>query len=128
MHPFRAAVEAKDLDGAIGLLADDIVFRSPVVYKPYEGRDAVAVILTAVFGVLEDFRYETEIGADGAADHALVFRARVGDREVHGCDFVHVRDDGAIDDFTVMVRPMSGMHALAEAMRAKLEAATARSA
>jgi hypothetical protein len=123
MHPFRAAVEARDLAAALDLLADDIVFRSPVVYKPYEGRDAVSVILTAVFDVFEDFRYETEIGADGSADHALVFRARVGDREVHGCDFLHTRADGTIDDFTVMVRPMSGMHALAEAMRAKLEAA-----
>ncbi len=124
MHPFRAAVEARDLDAALGLLADDVVFRSPVVYKPYDGRDAVAAILTAVFEVFEDFRYETEIGAEGAADHALVFRARVGDREVLGCDFLHTRADGTIDDFTVMVRPMSGMHALAEAMRAQLEAAT----
>ncbi len=123
MHPFRAAVEARDLAAALDLLADDVVFRSPVVYKPYEGRDAVSVILTAVFDVFEDFRYETEIGADGAADHALVFQARVGDREVHGCDFLHLRADGTIDDFTVMVRPMSGVHALAEAMRAKLEAA-----
>jgi len=125
MHPFRAAVETRDLDAALGLLAENVVFRSPVVYKPYEGRDAVAAILTAVFHVFEDFRYETEIGADDAADHALVFRARVGDREVQGCDFLHTRADGTIDDFTVMVRPMSGMHALAEAMRAKLEAATA---
>src|SRR5690348_16729 len=128
MHPFRTAVEAKDLEAALDLLADDIVFRSPVVYKPYEGRDAVAVILTAVFDVFEDFRYETEIGADGAADHALVFRARVGDRELQGCDFLHTREDGKIDDFTVMVRPMSGVHALAEAMRAKLEAATPNAA
>jgi hypothetical protein len=121
MHPFRAAVEDRDLEAAIGLLADDVVFRSPVVYKPYEGRDAVAMILRAVFEVFEDFRYETEIGAPDAAEHALVFRARVGEREVQGCDFVRLDEDGHIDDFTVMVRPMSGMHALAEAMRAVLE-------
>ncbi len=123
MHPFRAAVEAGDLEGAVALLADDVVFRSPVVHTPYEGRDTVAVILRAVSEVFEDFRYETEIGAPDAPDHALVFRARVGDRDVQGCDFLHTRPDGMIDHFTVMVRPMSGMHALAEAMRAKLEAA-----
>jgi ketosteroid isomerase-like protein len=124
MHRFRVAVEAGDLDGAIALLADDVVFRSPVVFKPYQGRDAVAAILQAVFRVFEDFRYETEIGAADAAEHALVFRARVGDREVHGCDLIRVRADGLIEDFTVMVRPLSGAHALADAMRAQLEAAT----
>jgi SnoaL-like domain len=124
VHPFRAAVEAGDVDAGVALLADDVVFRSPVVYKPYEGKPAVELILRTVFRVFQDFRYEAEIGAAGAADHVLVFRARVGDREVHGADFIHTRPDGAIDEFTVMVRPMSGMHALAEAMRQQLEAAT----
>jgi hypothetical protein len=123
VHAFRAAVEARDLERAIELLADDVVFRSPVVFKPYRGRGATAMILRAVFEVFEDFRYEAEIGADDAALQALVFRARVGDREVEGCDFIHTRADGLIDDFMVMVRPMSGMHALAEAMRARLESA-----
>jgi hypothetical protein len=51
----------------------------------------------------------------------LVFRARVGDRELEGCDFVHVDSDGLIDEFFVMIRPMSGAMALADAMRAELE-------
>ena len=120
MHPFRAAIEAQDLDAALELLADDVAFRSPVVYKPYEGREAMTVILRAVFQVFEDFRYVREIGAEGAADHALVFRASVGGRELEGCDFIHVREDGLIDEFTVMVRPLSGTLALAEAMKAML--------
>ncbi len=121
MNPFRAAVEARDFEGAIALLADDVVFRSPVVFRPYEGREVVGALLLAVSRVFEDFRYEREIGAEGARDHALVFKARVGDREVHGCDFLHTNDDGLIDDFTVMVRPLSGALALAEAMKAQLE-------
>jgi hypothetical protein len=125
MHPFRAAVEAQDMDAAVALLAEDVVFRSPVVFKPYEGRDAVAMILHAVSRVFEDFRYEREIGAPDAADHALVFRARVGEREVEGCDFVHTREDGSIDELVVMLRPMSGVHAVAEAMKAQLEAYSA---
>lgn len=123
MHPFRAAVEAQDLDAALALLAEDVVFRSPVVFKPYQGREVVASILFAVTRVFEDFRYEREIGAPEARDHALVFNARVGDRELHGCDFLHTNEDGLIDDFSVMVRPLSAALALAEAMKAELEAA-----
>ena len=123
MHPFRAAVEAGDVDRLIATLAEDVTFYSPVVFKPYTGRDSVGAILRAVFRVFDDFRYEREIGAAADRDHALVFRARVGDREVQGCDFLHTREDGMVDELTVMVRPLSGALALAEAMRAQLEAA-----
>jgi hypothetical protein len=70
--------------------------------------------------VFEDFRYEREIGAEGASDHALLFKTRVGDRELHGCDFLHTGEDGLIDEMTVMVRPRSAMLALAEAMQAEV--------
>jgi hypothetical protein len=125
VHPFRAAVEAEDLDALAGLLAEDVVFRSPVVFKPYHGRAAVTALLAAVSQVFEDFRYIREIGAEDSPDRALVFRARVGDRELEGCDFVHCDESGAVDELVVMVRPMSGLHALAEAMRAKLAASEA---
>jgi limonene-1,2-epoxide hydrolase len=122
VHPFRSAIEAKDLDAAVALLREDVVFHSPVVFTPYEGREALRQILAAVMEVFEDFRYVREIGADGARDHALVFEARVGDKQVQGCDFIHLDDDGAIEEFTVMVRPMQAMLALAEAMKARLSA------
>jgi hypothetical protein len=123
MHPFRAAVEARDFDAAVALLADDVVFRSPIVFKPYEGREIVGMLLRTVAQVFEDFRYDREIGAPDAVDHALVFHARVGDRELEGCDFIHLDADGRIDELTVMVRPLSGAHALAAAMQERLEAA-----
>ncbi len=123
MHPFRVAVEAPDLEAAVALMTDDVVFRSPVVFKPYHGREAVAMLLGAVARVFEDFRYEREIGAPDASDHALVFRAHVGDRELEGCDFLHTNEQGLIDELSVMVRPMSGVHALADAMKAQLELA-----
>jgi hypothetical protein len=125
MHAFQTAIEARDIDAAVDLLADDVVFQSPVVFRAYEGRPAVEFLLRTVFTVFEDFRYDRAIGADDARDTALVFAARVGDRELEGCDFIHVNDDGLIDRFTVMVRPLSGAHALADAMKAKLEAAQA---
>jgi limonene-1,2-epoxide hydrolase len=126
VHPFRRAIETRDLDAAVALLREDVVFHSPVVFKPYHGRDAMRVILEAVMAVFEDFHYVREIGADietGARDHALVFEARVGDKQIEGCDFIQLDEDGAISSFTVMVRPMSGVVALAEAMKAQLSSA-----
>ena len=120
MHPFRAAIEARDIAAAVELLDDDVVFRSPVVFTPYRGRLAVGHILHLVADVFEDFHYVREIGAPDAADHALVFRARIGDRQVEGCDFLHTTADGRIDELTVMVRPLQAVQALAEAMKARL--------
>jgi len=117
----KAAIEARDLDAAVALLAEDVAFRSPIVHKPYQGRDAVRALLEGVMNVFEDFRYERVIGASDAADHALVFTARIGDRQVEGCDFLHENADGLIDEFVVMVRPLTGAHALAEGMRAYFE-------
>jgi limonene-1,2-epoxide hydrolase len=122
-HPFRRAIEARDLDAAVALMRDDVVFRSPAVFKPYHGREAVRRLLEAVMAVFDDFHYTREIGAEDASDHALVFEARVGDKQIEGCDFIQLDGDGAISEFTVMVRPMSGMLALAEAMKVQLSIA-----
>ena len=89
------------------LLSPDVVFRSPVACKPYQGREAVAPILRAVWLVFEHFRYVREIGSQDGAHHALVFHARVGDQQIEGCDFLQVDDHGSIDELVVMVRPGS---------------------
>jgi hypothetical protein len=119
MHPFRQAVEARDLDAFPGLLAEDVTFLSPVAFQPYQGRELVAAILRGAARAFEDFHYVREI-ADGR-EHALMFKARVGDREVHGCDFLHHDDDGLISEFCVMVRPLSAAHALADEMARQFE-------
>ncbi|MFB7653681.1 MULTISPECIES: nuclear transport factor 2 family protein [unclassified Streptomyces] len=121
MQAFRSAVEAHDIDAVEALLAEDVVFTSPVVFKPYRGKAITAAILRAVERVFEDFRYERVIGEEGGRDHALVFSARVGDREIGGCDFLHLDESGRIDELTVMVRPLSGAQALQAAMAAQFE-------
>jgi hypothetical protein len=120
LHPFGNAMKAGDIDAAVALLSEDVVFRSPIVFKPYRGRDAVRILLAAVSRVFEDFRYVREIGAPGARDHALVFQARIGDKQIEGSDFLHIDENGSIDELMVMVRPQSGALALAEAMTAQL--------
>ncbi|MET8830903.1 nuclear transport factor 2 family protein [Streptomyces sp. NPDC004610] len=121
MHAFRAAIEAGDLDAAEALLAENVVFTSPVVFKPYEGRAITAAVLRTVAEVFQDFRYQTEYAGESGDDHALVFTARVGDRALTGCDFLHTDPEGRIDRFMVMVRPLSAARALAEAMGARFE-------
>ena len=112
---FRKAIEAGDVEALVATLAEDVVFRSPAVHKPYQGRTEVQVILRAVMRVFEDFRY-TQVYGEGD-DHVLRFEATVGDRQLEGADFVHTGEDGLVDDLRVMVRPLSGLNALVAAMQ-----------
>src|SRR3954452_23953974 len=120
MHAFREAVERGDTDAAVELLADDVVFRSPAVFKPDESRETVETILRTVFGVFEDFRYTDELAGEGV--DALIFEARVGDRSLQGLALTRMDADGRIGEFTVMLRPASGLMALAEKMGPALQA------
>ncbi len=126
MNAFRAAVEADDLEAIGDLLADDVRFTSPVAFRPYEGKPITHAILRAVSQVFQDFRYVREIGS--GADLALLFEATVDGKQLTGCDFLHFDDDGLIDDFMVMVRPLSGATALAAAMGARFEQIAAEAA
>ncbi|WAC57112.1 nuclear transport factor 2 family protein [Gordonia sp. SL306] len=121
MPSFREAIDARDLDAVEAMLADDVVFRSPVAFKPYEGKAITSAILRAVIEVFEDFNYVREIGGPGSVDHALVFEAKVDGLAITGCDFLHFDDDGKIVDFMVMVRPLRAAEALAREMGARFE-------
>ena len=116
---FRAAAESKDFSSLETIFAEDVTFHSPVVFKPYEGRDAVAMLLAAVAQVFEDFRYTAQVETGDTA--ALAFSARAGDRELDGIDLLRFDGDGRVRELAVYVRPLSGVNALAEAMRRRLE-------
>lgn len=121
MHPFRRAVEAGDVAALEALFAEDAVFTSPVVFRPYEGKAITVAIVRGAARVFQDIRYTREIaGADGR-DYALMFQATVNGLQVQGCDFLHLDEEGLIDDLTVMVRPLSAAKALAEAMGAEFD-------
>jgi hypothetical protein len=115
---FRAAIEAGDHAAMVAAFAPDAVLNSPVSFKPFEGREAISQLLAILLETFEDFRYTDEFEGEGKA--ALVFRARVGDRELEGLDLFRFDAEGRIVELTVMVRPLSGVVALAEAVGPKL--------
>jgi hypothetical protein len=117
-HPFAKAVLAGDHDAALATIADDVVFRSPAVHRPYHGKEQVAGILRLVATVFESFRYTAE-WRDGATT-ILFFEANVGDRDLQGVDILEEDDDGLVERFTVMIRPLSGLQAVAAAMAERL--------
>ena len=115
---FRAAAESKDFSNLEEIFAEDVVFRSPAVFKPYEGRDAIGMILATVSLVFEDFRYTDVIETGDVA--TLAFSATVGDRELDGIDLLRFDGEGKVREMAVYIRPLSGLHALAEAMQRAL--------
>jgi hypothetical protein len=117
-HPFADAVLANDHEAALATIADDVVFRSPAVYKPYHGKQQVDGILRLVATVFENFRYTAE-WRDGATT-ILFFEANVGDRELQGIDILEENEAGLVERFTVMIRPLSGLQAVAAAMAERL--------
>jgi hypothetical protein len=98
----------------VATVAPDIVFNSPVSFQPFHGRDTMAQVFTALLEVFEEFEYTDQL--DGETADALVFRARVGDKQVQGVDLLRFDEHGLISDLTVLVRPLSAVIALAEAM------------
>ena len=119
-HPFRRAAEAKDLDLLTETLREDAELHSPVLFRGFEGRDAVATILTHVAATLEDLTYVEELQEGDSV--ALRFTARVGDRELEGIDFLELDAEGNVRELTVFMRPFSALTAFNEQMKARLEA------
>jgi hypothetical protein len=122
MHPFRSAVESQDLDAIIATLQPNVVFHSPIVFRPFRGREDVGALLRILAETFVNFRYTDEL-RDGLTT-ALIFEAEVGDRHVQGIDLIRDAADGSgIEDFTVMARPLTAINALVEVIGAKLQIA-----
>jgi hypothetical protein len=115
---WHAMIADGDFSGLRALLAADVVFRSPVVYSPYSGAERTELILTTAATVFEGFRYHRQFVADDSA--ALEFTARIGTVELKGMDLIRIGADGRIVEFEVLVRPATGLQALAQAMAQRL--------
>ena len=113
-------IQTGDLSILSDLLADDVVFRSPIAYKPYEGKQVVFFILTNVIQVFQDFTYHREFYSEDGENAVLEFSANVSGKSLKGIDMIRFNEHGQIIDFEVMIRPMSGLAALAEQMGARI--------
>ena len=119
--PFRAAVESKDFDRVVDALSPTVAFRSPVVFRPYEGREAVAGLLGVVGRVLAPeltYRWQVHEGDR----EVLCFTSRVGDRDVEGVDLLRYDPEGRVAELVVMIRPLSALTALRDAVAPGLQA------
>ncbi len=121
MEQLRKALEARDPDAVDAFLADDVVFYSPALFKPYGGRAATMVFLRAAMDVFEDFRYGQTFTDEDGRGHVLMFTASVGGRELEGADFVSLDEAGLVKEFRVMIRPMTGLVSVAQSMAPFIE-------
>jgi hypothetical protein len=120
-HPFRVAAEAKDIELMTATLREDVVLHSPILFRGFEGREMVGQVLTHVAATLEGLTYVDEL-ADGNTV-CLRFKAKVGERELEGIDFLELDDEGKVAELTVFMRPLSAINAFNEQMKLRLEAA-----
>lgn len=110
-HPFRQAFEAHDLDRLLSLLADDVIYHSPIVAEPgFEGRDSAAAILAIALDLFHETAYTHELGDEHS--HVLVGDAQVLGKPVKTTWLLELDADGRIRELWLMVRPLAGLVAV----------------
>ena len=119
-------LETRDMSILNELLAEDVVFRSPVAYQPYPGKQVVFFILTNVIQVFENFTYHREFISEDGNNVVLEFSANVGDKKLKGVDMIQFNEAGQMIDFEVMIRPKSGLEALAVQMGQRMQSFQAK--
>jgi hypothetical protein len=120
LRRWHDCVARRDLAALADLLADDVRFHSPFLWRPKEGKAVTAAYLTAAVHVLEGLAYHRQ-ATDGTS-WMLEFSARIGEFSLKGIDIIRFGADGRIVDFEVLVRPFKGLQALAQAMQKQLAA------
>lgn len=119
---WHTMLQTRDMSILNELLAEDVVFRSPVAYQPYPGKQVVFFILSNVIQIFENFRYHREFYTEDGMNVVLEFSANVGEKKLKGIDMIQLNEQGQIIDFEVMLRPKSGLEALAAQMGQRMAA------
>ena len=122
--PFRTALEEGRLEQVADLFHEDAVFRSPVVFKPYEGRDQVLQVLRAAERVLVaggHFRYVHQLEDPDDRVAILEFATEVDGKHIEGIDKLTFDEDGLITELKVMIRPASALQAVGARMGEEFE-------
>ncbi|TMK65524.1 MAG: nuclear transport factor 2 family protein [Actinobacteria bacterium] len=121
---FRQAVEQRNIDQVPELFHEDAIFRSPVLFKPYEGRDQVLKVLGAAERVLansDNFRYLHQLEDPNDRVAILEFATEVDGRQVEGIDKLTFDEDGRITELKVMIRPASALQVVGARMAEEFE-------
>ncbi|TCB67354.1 nuclear transport factor 2 family protein [Acinetobacter sp. ANC 4216] len=119
---WHTMLQTRDMSILNELLAEDVVFRSPVAYQPYPGKQVVFFILSNVIQIFENFKYHREFYTEDCMNVVLEFSANVGEKKLKGIDMIQLNEQGQIIDFEVMLRPKSGLEALAAQMGQRMAA------
>jgi len=115
-------VRSRNAKGLRDLLADEVVFHSPVVHTPQTGKTVTTQYLAAAFHVFfnASFRYVREV--IGSRDAVLEFQVEIDGITVNGVDMIRWNDEGRIVDFKVMIRPLKAINLIHQKMAAMLQA------
>ncbi len=116
LEKWHDVVQSKDVNKLDAILSDDVVFHSPVVWTPQEGKEITKLYLTAAMYVIanDHFKYVKEVVADNQA--CLEFTTKIGDITINGIDIISLNEEGKIKEFKVMVRPLKAMMTLKDKM------------
>ena len=118
-------IRTGDMTDLPALIHPDAVFRSPVAHTPYHSAQAMVLVLTNVSQVFQNFAYHRQFATPDGLSVVLEFSATVSGKQLKGVDLIRFNEEGKIVEFEVMVRPMSGLLALAAEMGARLAFKTA---
>ena len=111
-------VESPNADILHEILADDVKFHSPFVWKPKDGKAIATQILLTATQVFQNFRYVREIAQEN--NFCLEFEANIGELTLRGVDLIQLNEAGKIIDFEVMIRPANALQTLGMEMSKRL--------
>ena len=116
IEQWHRMVTTRDASGLSDLLADDVVFYSPVVRTPQVGKDKTLPYLMAAFQVFlnDTFRYVREVNAE--RDTVLEFVVEIDGIQINGVDMIKFEDHGKIVEFKVMLRPLKAVNLIHQKM------------
>ena len=118
---WHALVKSRNAKGLDALLAEDVVFHSPVVHTPQAGKAVTLKYLAAAFDVFFDrsFRYVREL--TGPNDAVLEFQVELDGIVVNGVDMLKWNDEGKLVEFKVMIRPLKAINLIHQKMATMLQ-------
>jgi hypothetical protein len=121
LSTWHELVRSRNTKGLSSLLADDVVFYSPVVHTPQLGKAITLQYLSAAFRVFfnDSFRYVREL--TGPRDAALEFQVEIEGISVNGIDMIKWDDEGKIVEFKVLIRPLKAINLIHQKMAAMLQ-------